>query len=229
MVDITREQAEKIVSQQGWLSHMPQPFRDKLFQHAMLIRMPPNHTVFRHGDPVGGIYGLVAGCVTVNLAPANATPCLVHLGLPGAWTGEGCFLTGQPRRVELKTLTETHAFHLPLDIMQKLSHEDYNIVRAFGAISIFSTDVLIHIIHDLQKRNPAKRIASVLRRIVPDENTSVILSQAEIATMTNTSRQQVNVALKKFADAGWIEYSYRSISFLNLPQLAKFSTDGADD
>lgn len=229
MPDITREEAERIVSENGWLAFLPDTFRTQLLGRAILIKFEPNQPVFRFGDPVGGIYGLVAGTVTVNSAAPDATPRLIHLGVPGAWTGEGCFMTGQPRRGELRALGETWMMHVPLEAMEQMAARDPNVVRAFGIISVFGVDVLIRVIHDLQKRDAGRRIASVLQRAAWIGNVAVPLSQAELAVMANASRQQVNSAMQRFSASGWVRHNYRAITVTDPQALRDYAEgDGSD-
>lgn len=229
MPDITRQEAEKILCESGWLAHLPETFRIQLLNRAILLKFESNQPIFRFGDPVGGIYGLVTGTVTVNSAPPGATPRLIHLGIPGAWTGEGCFMTGQPRRGELRALGETWMMHVPLASMEQLAAHNPNVVRAFGAISVLGIDVLIRVIHDLQKRDAGRRIAAVLHRAAGIGDVPIPLSQAELAVMANVSRQQVNVALQRFSASGWVEQNYRAVTVTDPQALHDYAErDGSD-
>jgi len=229
MPEIAREEAEQILRQNGWLSYLPEAFRVQLLSRAILMKFEPNQAVFRLGDPVGGIYGLVAGTVTVNSAPRDGTPSLIHLGVPGAWTGEGCFMTGQPRRGELRALGDAWMMHVPLDAMEQMAERDPNVVRAFGIISVLGVDVLIRVIHDLQKRDAARRIAAVVQRAAWIGDVPIPLSQAEIAVMANASRQQVNTAMQRFSEAGWVSYNYRAITVADPQALRDFAEgDGSE-
>ena len=91
-MDVTRAQAEEIVSETGWLSRMSSAFRATVLRHSILMNFAHNEHVFRCGDAPGGIYGLVVGTVTVETAPPNESPQLIHLGAPGDWAGEECFI-----------------------------------------------------------------------------------------------------------------------------------------
>jgi CRP-like cAMP-binding protein len=225
MVNVTRLEADSIVSESGWLTHVPKAFRAQLLQRAILVRFAADEPIFRFGDPAGGIYGLVAGTVTVNSAPPGTTPRLIHLGIPGAWAGEGSFMTGQPRRGELRALGETWMMHVPLDAMEEMADGDPGAVRAFGIISILNIDVLIRVVHDLQKRDASRRIASILQRAAWLGEVPIPLSQADIGIMANASRQQVNAAMQLFSEAGWLKHNYRSIVVMKPQALRQYSED----
>ncbi|WP_345798934.1 Crp/Fnr family transcriptional regulator [Brucella pituitosa] len=179
--------------------------------------------IFSHGDPLGGIYGLVSGFVAVNIAPPGSMPRLVHMAQPSAWTGEGCFMTGQPRRVGLEAVAASWVMHLPLEAMERLAIRNPNIIRAFGMITILATDILVRMVHDLQKRSADRRIASVLHRMAWKDNLPIIVSQDSLGIMANASRKQTNAALQKFAAEGWILSGYRSIVVTDASALRQFA------
>jgi CRP-like cAMP-binding protein len=150
---------------------------------------------------------------------------LINIGALGAWTGEGCFLTRQPRRIELRALVETWLMHLPLEQMDQMASADPMVAHNFGQIIMSSVDVLIRVINDLQKVDPDRRIASVLERATSIEKRPLPLTQTEIGTMARASRRQVNAALKRFTENGWLKTSYRSITILNAEKLRLFATE----
>ncbi|NVP57590.1 Crp/Fnr family transcriptional regulator [Mycoplana rhizolycopersici] len=229
MLDLTREKAEKVMRAGPWLASIAEPFPSDLLRHARLQRFGPDQIIYRYGDPSGGMYGLVAGSLTINSAPPDATPRLIHLGVPGAWTGEGPFLTGQPRRIELKALGDAWMMHVPLDALQQMEARDPSVLRAVGLNTVFTVDALIRIVHDLQKRSVGRRIASVLQRAGWLGDLPIPLSQSALGIMANASRQQVNMAMRRFAVAGWVTYNYRSVTVINPQALGQFAEgDGTE-
>lgn len=144
--------------------------------------------------------------------------------MPGSWTGEDSYLIRQPRRLELRALVETWVMHLPLDQMAQMTAADPAVIRNFCQNLLHGVDVLIRIIHDLQKQDPDRRIASVLQRMTWSSK-QVLLTQTEVGTMASASRRQVNAALKRFAANGWLTTSYGSISVLNAEALRLFGDE----
>ncbi|MGF6188975.1 Crp/Fnr family transcriptional regulator [Serratia sp. 2723] len=215
MAHMSRENAEHIVCQRGWLSKMPDTFRKCLLQHAQLLKFDAGEVIFQPGDPAGGIYGMVAGTVIVSTAPPDAKPRLIHLALPGGWTGEDSFLTRQPRRIELVAQNETWVMHVPLETMEQMAQADPENIRAFGIISVMASDSLLRIVHDLQKKSVSARIASVLHRMCWTSDVPVCVSQENLSIIANTSRKQANSVVQQFVAAGWVEVRYRSITVTN--------------
>lgn len=71
-----------------------------------------------------------------------------------------------------------------------------------------------------------RRVAAALLRVAPLDRTPIPLSQAELGTMSNTSRKQVTAALQRFAAAGWLTKGYRTIIVLDDMQLRRFVESG---
>jgi CRP-like cAMP-binding protein len=226
METISREKAEEILSGAGWLPLVPEHFRAEVLRRAMLKQYASGEATYHFGDPIGGIYGLVAGTVAINTSPSTAAPRLIHIGSPGFWTGEGSFLTRQPRRIEMRALVPTTMMHLPLDAMDQMAMHDPNAVRYFALILMVNVDTLIRIVHDLQHADAAQRIAAVLHRATWGVERPVPLSQAELGVMANASRKRVNAVLQRFANAGWITNTYRAITVLDADALSRFAAEG---
>ena len=222
---IKRDTAESILRQNGWLSYQPEAFRSEVLRRSVLLHFSPGEVIYHLGDDLGGIYGLVSGVVTVNTAPQDEAPRLIHMGVPGAWTGEDSYLIRQPRRLEMRAMVETWSMHLPLDQMDQMASADPMVAHNFGQIIMSSVDALIRVIHDLQKVDPDRRIASVLQRSASIGKHPLPLTQTEIGAMARASRRQVNAALKRFAENRWLETSYRSITILNAEELRLFAAE----
>ncbi len=223
MTAINRAKAEQILGHTGWLAQRSDALRAEVLRRAMLLHFAPGEVIYRFGDPLGGIYGLVSGTITVDTAPPGATPRLIHLAAPGFWTGEGCFLTRQPRRVELRAVVETSMMHLPLEAMDQMAARDPEMTRSVAQLLMINVDTLLRIIHDLQKPAADRRIASVLQRATWVGEQAIPLSQTELGIMANASRKQVNAALQRFAGAGWLTNTYRLITIKDIEALRRFA------
>lgn len=213
----------------GWLARVPEGFRAEVLRRSILMHFSAGETIYRVGDPPGGLFGLVSGTMSINMAVAGALPRLVMLGIPGHWTGEGGFLTRTPRRIELRAVVETTVFHLPIEVMDQMAARDIDVVHHIATLLVVSVEFLMRMVHDLQKPDVDRRVASVLHRTSWIGEVPIPLSQAELGVMANASRKQVNATLKRFTEAGWLEHSYRTITVTDVVALRRFAEgDDAD-
>lgn len=227
MPNMSRETAERFICERGWLSHLSEDFRVRLLKNALLLNYGAGQVIFRTGDPSGGIYGLVAGTVIVNTAPPQSTPRLIHIAIPGGWTGEDSFLTGQPRRIELIAQSDAWVMHVPIKAMEQMVALHPDDIRAFGTISILASDSLVRIVHDLKKKDVSSRIASALHRMSWATDTPVTVSQENLSVITNTSRKQVNSVIQRFVEQGWVETAYRAITVTDPAALRQYAEKDA--
>lgn len=223
IMPLSRADAEAAVLHDGWLAFQPPAFQTALLSRALLQTWAHGEAIYRFGDPPGGIYGLVRGTLSISMAPRNAAPRFVQFGIAGAWAGEGPFLTGEPRRAEMRAVDDCALFHLPLDAMHRMAAVDPEAIRRFAGITVLHFDVLARVIDDLLIPNAARRIASVLHRASWLQSRSVPISQETLGDMANASRKQVNVALARFAREGWVATSYRAIEVIDAPALLRFA------
>jgi CRP-like cAMP-binding protein len=220
-------EARKTLLNVGWLARQPEDFQSEVLRRSRLVHFAASDVIYRFGDPLGGVYGLVAGAVIVMTAPPASAPRLFHVGAPGSWIGEGCFLSREPRRVGLQAAVETWMMHLPLDAMDQMAARDPAVMRRFIQILLINLDILVRAFYDLQNPDADRRIALSLRRISPVEGSPIPLSQTELGLVANTSRKQVNAALRRFEEAGWLRKGYRSIAITDLAGLSRFA-DSSD-
>lgn len=225
---VSQVEAKRILTSAGWLSLQPETFQTEVLRRAHLICFAAGDVVYRLGDPLGGVYGLVAGAVAVSTSPPAAMPRLFHVGMPGSWIGEGPFLSRQPRRVGMQAAVETWMLYLPLAEMDEMEREDPSVVRRFAQILLMNLDILVRAFDALQHPNDTRRVALALLRVVPQEGKALPLSQSDLGTIAHASRKQVNAALGKFADAGWLTKGYRSVTLCDMAALGRFA-DGGDE
>lgn len=220
--------ARDMLSSIGWLSLQPEEFRTEIFRRVLPVKYQAGEFIYRMGDPLGGIIGIVSGAVTVYVAPPNALPQLLHVLTPGSWTGEGPFLSRQPRRITLQAAIDTTGVYLPLELMDQMSGRDPLATRRFTQIMLLNLDLLLRAFYDLQDPDEHRRIARALRRLAPVENTPIPLAQSALGMLSNTSRKTVNAALQRFTKAGWVRTAYRSVVVTDLDGLTRFAESQSD-
>jgi len=219
------DDAVALVRAHGWLSQQPADFQAHVIERMRVADYQAGDFLYRRGDPLGGIYGLVAGVVAVDIAPPG-DPCrLVQYGTPGAWTGEGCFLTRQPRRLDLRACGPVKVVHLPLKAMDELVLQQPAWHGCFAQIMMANIYVLLRIVHDLQIVDVPRRIAATMARLHVSGADALPISQTELGRLSNASRRQVSAAVKLFTERGWLSATYRSISILDAHALEQFSFD----
>jgi CRP-like cAMP-binding protein len=151
-------------------------------------------------------------------------PHFVHVATPGAWLGEISFLTGQPRRITMRTLVETELFHLPLDVMRRLATGDSDAMRSFAQILVWNVDAAFQKVDILLDPDPARRVIQTLLQCKGGQSSGKItLSQGELAQMANVSRNTVVRVLRDLAKKNWVRTGYGRIEVLEPQKLSHHS------
>lgn len=222
-----RSNAAEVLKRDGWLSLQPEAFQTEVLKRLTLLHVPAGRSVYVSGDPVGGIYGLVEGTLAVTIAPGETGPHLVHLATPGWWFGEGCFLTGAPRRIGLQAVKDSRIASLSLSEMNGLVAKDPEAIRRFASIAMLNVDLALLAIDDLLRADPMRRIAAVLWRACGGQSGYKLpLTQANLRQIANASRKEALASLKLLDHLGAIRRGYASIEVTDAGLLRRLADSG---
>lgn len=229
----TMPQAREIVTQRGWLSFTPAPFRQIVLDRCQLQEFKAGATLYSVGDPPGGMFGLVRGNLAISVAPGERGPYVAHFARPGTWFGEAAAFTEQPRRVGLAATRNAKVLHLPLHAIREIVAADPGAWRWFGLALIANLDTAIGGADDLMIRDHVKRFVAVLLRLggcryATPRGAGAIeidVNQEDLAAMTNIARTTVGALLHKLQAAGHVEAGYRSIRLLAPDRLRSILAD----
>jgi CRP/FNR family transcriptional regulator, cyclic AMP receptor protein len=214
--------AHQIVLGTGWLCRTPPSFQQAVLDRCRLEQFAAGAPVFSLGDEPGGMFGIVAGCLGVSVAPGDAGPYLAHFALPGTWFGEAAAFTRQPRRVGLTASRDSELLHLPLHAIDEIVGRDPAAWRYFGLVTIDHLDVALGGSDDLMIRDHFKRCVAVLLRLAncrygnpPDADPiEVDISHEDLARVANIARTTAGAILRELEAEGHLALSYRRISIL---------------
>jgi CRP-like cAMP-binding protein len=225
--------AHRLLTENGWLAAMPDAFRDAILRICELQEFKAGDTIYLAGDPPGGIYGICDGALGMTSALGSAMSPVAHVGQPGAWTGVGPLLTGQPRRATMQAMTPLLLAHVPLRPLQQLLHENPRWWLHIAQGLLIEFDTVTVVANDLLIRSPTRRCAATLLRVAncrrqdPPSNRPVVapISQATLAEMINLSRSAINPILSQFSCQGLTRLEYRAITLLDVPGLRAIADD----
>ena len=223
----------KVVAIQGWLRNTPAAFQRAVLDRCLLEQFKPGTPIYSIGDEPGGMFGIVAGCLGISLAPQERGPYTAHLALPGTWFGEAAVFTRQPRRVGLIATRDTELLHLPLRAIDEIVKLDASAWRFFGLITIAHLDVAIGGSDDLMIRDHVRRFVAVLLRLANCRLVSprkrhpieIDMKHEDLAYMANVARTTAGAILRKLEADGHLALSYRRIRILKPDALREMLHD----
>lgn len=216
------EKAKLALAADMLLQKLPEPTRQAFLDRAVSQRVRQGETVYRLGDPAGGIYFICDGGMRVEIATGAQNTFIAHYLPQGIWFGEPSALTGQPRMVGVIAAQDSEMLHVSLPHLNQLTALYPEILRHLAGITQMYLRTAIGAIADLMIRDTDVRFVATLLRLAgirdvenPAGRFEVFFSQEEIAAMANVARTTANSILRKLEKDGLIEITYRRIVIVN--------------
>jgi CRP/FNR family transcriptional regulator, cyclic AMP receptor protein len=219
---ILRRAACEIARSKGWLSHTPASFQRAVLDRCRLEQFEAGTPIYSIGDKPDGMFGMVAGCLGVSVAPGGKAPYTAHFAMPGSWFGEVSAFTRQPRRVSLIATRDSELLHLPQRAIHEIVRHDPCTWRFFGLVTIGHLGIAMGGSDDLMIRDHVKRFVAVLLRAADCRHVSpqghrpveIDINHEDLAHMANIARTTAGAILRKLEVEGQVALSYRRISIL---------------
>ena len=227
----------EVLARRGWLSLVDEEFRDAVLRRAVLRKFRSGETIYRFGDPPGGLWAIVDGAVRIEVPSTRLVPGMDHFADPGYWFGEATLIYETPRRVGVITTRSSTLAGLPLADCTALLTEKPSRWRWIALLSTINLDVMIALASDLLLDDPRDRIIATLLRLagfrhgmfMPPSPIAVTLSQDRLAQIANLSRTVVSEVLLSLQAQGIVDIGYRSVSVIDAKELAALLTKKPPD
>jgi len=232
----TEAEAKAQLQRIGWLSQMPEPFRQNLLGRCRLQKVAAGERVYGLDDPPGGIYGVASGSVSMALAPQERGPYFGHLMGPGSWFGLAAAMHKQSRVMGVTATRASALLLLPMAEFDALVAESPASWRFFTALALMNTSIAMGAADDLLIRDTARRCIATLLRLAGLRNSAsmtlplseVDVTQEELAYLSNLSRNATGLLLRKLQKRGFIELAYKSIRILDAASLQDLVRTGGE-
>ena len=233
---LTHENILDILQTNSWFSNLPNYLIDILMQCGTLRFYNDSEMVHYQGDPARGLYAVIQGSVKVSSISADGRECVFRYLSPGNWFGEIAMLDKSARTHDAKAISPTILLIItPKDLALIL--EKYPVF--YQSLNILLCKVIRNaftIINDSALLSVSARLAKRLLSLAegygePHEKgtqLSLYLTQDDLATIINTTRQTINKRLVAWEKLGWIDAKYGKIVLVNLPALKQISEDDED-
>lgn len=194
------------------LERVPDATLRRIAAHAVERRYAKETMLFRAGEPVDGLYIVLAGRVRVSRQGADHVG-LLHMEEVGGVLAEIPVFGGGPFPATAVAHAATRCAHLPVAGVQQLLGEDPVFVRFALARLAERSRALLRRIDELTTTTITARVAGyVLARAGEAAGMSFVLgmSQEELARELGTAREVIVRALRALVDTGAITRSGRS-------------------
>lgn len=211
-----RREPFAILDYDPWFARQPDAFRAALIDHAQTVAVEPGRWIYDEGEDARGLYGVLAGSVSIYVRIEDEEPLFVNIVGAGHIFGYAPGFVGGRRMTTAVTREKGTLFFVPQRDLIAISQSMPEIWQKLAELS--SAYLAIAFRFAAANREPAQsRIASYLLLLLvhfgPEPRVPV--GQSELAELTGLTRKTVNRTLAALAQAGYVRLSYRSIEILD--------------
>jgi CRP-like cAMP-binding protein len=217
------EKARDFLRGEGWLVHTSPTFRDALLAEGVLRSFGRGDVVMRHGDAPNGLWAVVGGGLSLEIAPYEHGPNFAHMLRPGFWFGVMECLTGGGRLYSHVATRASVCLHVPKRGVDKVLAADPEGWRWIGQLCAGHLALAVGSMNDLMIRSSQPRLAAILLRLAGARDVDnpleaapeIDASHEDLGVMANLSRSAVGRILKAFEDERLIDCGYSAIRILD--------------
>ena len=188
-------------------------------------RLAAGATLYAQGDATPALFGVLAGCVETRFSNAQGQLSVVENVEPGRVFGLASFATGLPSTYEALALEPTRLLVIGGPAYAWLMDEVPGFARALLREFARRYDGTLKLLEAARHRSAEDRLCLALQQLRHEGRATpagqgswtLQLTQAELATRANLSRQTANEWLAQWAARGWIERRYRGLVIRRWP------------
>ncbi|MEC5320416.1 Crp/Fnr family transcriptional regulator [Brenneria populi subsp. brevivirga] len=218
----------------NWFRALPDYLIEQIIARAALRHYAKGEIVHYRGDASRGLYAVISGAVKVSSISSDGKECIFRYLSPGNWFGEIGMIDKSVRTHDARAIGNTLLLTLaPKDVEYLL--KTYPIFYQFLAILLCKViRNAFTMLHDSTLLSVSARLAKRLISLAegygePHEKGILInlhITQDDLATIINTTRQTINKRLVAWEKLGWIDAKYGKILIVNAAALKQLYEDG---
>ena len=188
-------------------------------------RLAAGATLFAQGDATPALFGVLAGSIESRFSNAQGQLSVVENVEPGYTFGLASFVTGLPSTYEALALEPTRLLVIAPAAYAWLMDEVPGFARALMREFARRYDGTLKLLEAARHRGAGERLCIALQHLRHEGRATPVgagpwtmqLTQSELATRANVSRQTANEWLAQWAARGWIVRRYRALEIARWP------------
>lgn len=230
---ISQEYLNTVLLGSSWFRALPDYLIEQMMSLASLYQYDNGEVIHYRGDESLGLYAVITGSVKVSSVSADGRECIFRYLSPGNWFGEIGMIDKSTRTHDARAVGKTILLTLkPRDVEHLL--RNYPILHRFLALLLCKVvRNAFTMLHDSTLLSVSARLAKRLVSLSegygePHERGVLInlyLTQDDLATIINTTRQTINKRLVAWEKLGWIDAKYGKILIVNITALKQLYAD----
>lgn len=226
-VKLTKSEILTVLKTNSWFSVLPDYLIEQILLRGALCTYQKGELVHHRGDIPRGLYAVITGSVKVSSISSEGKECIFRYLSPGNWFGEIGMIDKSVRTHDAIVMNETLLLTLSTKHAEYLL-ECYPIFYHFLAVLLCKViRNAFTMLHDSTLLSVSARLARRLMSLAEGYGEvqkngifiNLYLTQDDLATIINTTRQTINKRLVAWEKLGWIEAKYGKILLVNTTAL----------
>ena len=182
-------------------------------------------TLFAQGDATSALFGVLSGGIETRFSNAQGDLSVVANIEPGRTFGLASFVSGLPSAYEALALEPTRLLAIGPAAYAWLMDEVPGFSRALLREFARRFDGTMKLLEAARHRGAEERLCIALQHLRQEGRATPVragrwrmaLTQSELATRANVSRQTANEWLAQWAARGWVARGYRVLEITRWP------------
>ena len=200
---------------------------DQLAHVALLLKERRYHRdeiIFHQGDPGNCLYIIGGGRVRIYLVSPDGREVTLRIYRRGAAFGEFAVLDGEPRSTSAAAMGELTTYVLFRDDFMNMMRENFSLVQHVISMLTERLRYTTNYSENLAFLSGSERVAALLIQLAGADaelgkEIRIEITQQELASFANTTREWVNHALRDLAADGAVRLERGAIVILDRAAL----------
>lgn len=221
---IDKQTVFSILRTGSWFRGLDDDLLRELADVSVFRTIKRGEVLFARNEPGNNIYGLVSGRVLITTESEDGREFALNNMGPGDISGEIAALDGGLRTATGTATEDTQVFVITRENLHALMLRRPEIALHMIEVLCERVRRVSRIVEETAFLSVPERLASQLAHMVASIGTSppcrIQISQRELAAFLNTTRQSVNVTLKRWQSKGYLEIGRGYVEVIDLDGIS---------
>ena len=222
-----QQSAHALLRNGKWFGGLPEELQSLILDNSMVRLAEQNQVLITEDTRPTGMFALLEGQVAITRQIGDRDDFFIYLGGPGFWFGEYALLGDAVTQITATARTKIRALFLPASSFKQIVEAEPRFYRSFALLVLGRYAIVMRNFGQSNSLSPEEYLRIRLADLsdmthseqISDGVVELALSQTDLAAMIGSSRQTINMLLKKLASEGLIETAFRKIRILDPSRL----------
>ena len=213
-----------------WYRALQPQLQSRLLDSTVERTAAAGEYIARAGEPCLHWYGIVQGFLQMYVSGADGTETTLYCVGQGRWAGEGSLLKKELRQYDLRSLTPSRIFMVPVETFEALRHASIEFNHFLCEIMNERMGVFVGMLAASRLLGPEMRVARGLLMLAGSQAGGVqdlLIPQHELGLICGLSRQRVNMAIAELKSLGLVRSEiHKGIVLVDVGCLRAYVMEG---